>query len=250
VKIDVFFTPFALGASDLGGRTVVVVDVLRATTTIAVALANGAKAVLPAGTTEEALRIAQNLERDAVILAGERKSERIPGFALGNSPTEFGPQVVGGKTIVMSTTNGTGAFVAAQAAREVIACAAVNFSTVVERCRTVLAERGDLVILCAGAEKQFALEDGFAAGRLAKLLLPEGGARSVSINDGAVASLELARHYGERWGRALKASAHGRELAALGFRADLETCAAQDTHPVLPLYADRRITAYRPSSEG
>ena len=250
MKLDVVFTPQALGPNDLAGRTVVVVDILRATTTIAVALANGAKAVLPAGTTEEAMRIAQNLERDAVVLAGERKSERIPGFALGNSPAEFGPEVVTGKTIVMSTSNGTAALIAAQAAREVVACAAVNFSVVAERCRAVLAEHGDLVILCAGADRQFALEDAFAAGRLTKLLLPEGGAKHVTVNDGAVAALELARHYGERWGRALRASAHGRELAALGFRADLDACAAQDTHPVLPLYADRRITAYRPANEG
>jgi 2-phosphosulfolactate phosphatase len=249
VRIDVVFIPQSLGANDLANRTVVVVDVLRATTAIAVALANGAKAVLPAATTEEALRIAQNLERDSVVLAGERKSERIPGFALGNSPAEFAADVVGGKTIVMSTTNGTVAFVSTQGAREVIACAAVNFSVVAERCRAALAEHGDLVILCAGSERRFALEDAFAAGRLTKALLPEG-AKGVSINDAALASLELARHFGERWGRALKASAHGRELAELGFRADLEACAAQDTHPVLPLYADRRITANRPSNEG
>ncbi len=250
MRIEVVFMPQSLGANDLAGRTVVVVDILRATTTIAVALANGAKAVLPAGTTEEALRIAQNLERDAVVLAGERKSERIAGFALGNSPAEFGPEVVTGKTIVMSTTNGTAAFIAAQGAREVIACAAVNFSTVVARCRAVLAEQGELVILCAGSERRFALEDAFAAGRLTKVLLPEGGAKQLDVNDAALAALELARHFGERWGRALKASTHGRELAELGFRADLDACAAQDTHPVLPLYADRRITAYRPSNEG
>ncbi len=250
MKIEVAFTPTALGQNDLNGRSVVVVDVLRATTTIAVALHNGAKAILPAGTTEEALRITQNLERDAVVLAGERKSERIPGFALGNSPSEFTAEVVGGKTIVMSTTNGTAALVAAQAAREVMACAAVNFSAVAERCRAVLAEHGDLVILCSGAERRFALEDAFAAGRLTKALLPEGGTQVVEINDSAVAALELARHFGERWLRALKASSHGRELVALGFKADLDFCAAQDTHPVLPMYADRRITAYRAPHEG
>ena len=250
MKIDVIFAPHALGPADLAGRTVVVLDILRATTTIAVALANGAKAVLPAGSTEEALRIAQNLERDAVVLAGERKSARIPGFALGNSPAEFGPEVVTGKTIVMTTTNGTQALIAAQGAREVIVGAAVNFSAVAERARAALATHGDLVILCAGVEKQFALEDAFAAGRLTKVLLPEGGLRRVTVNDGAVAALEIARHYGERWLRALKASAHGRELAELGFRTDLEACAAQDTHPVLPLYADRRITAHRPPNEG
>ena len=250
MKIDVVFAANAVAPADLAGRTVVVVDVLRATTTIAVALANGAKAVLPAGSTDEALRIAQNLEHDAVVLAGERKSVRIPGFALGNSPAEFGPEAVAGKTIVMTTSNGTAALIAAQGAREVIAAAAVNFTTVVQRARAALEQHGDLVILCAGGDKQFALEDAFAAGRLAKVLLPAGGLRRVTVNDGAVAALELARHYGEHWMRALRASAHGRELVELGFRADLETCAAQDTHPVLPLYADRRITAYRPSNEG
>ncbi len=250
MKIDVIFAPNAVTPADLAGRTVVVVDVLRATTTIAVALANGAKAVLPAGSTDEALRIAQNLERDAVVLAGERKSVRIPGFALGNSPAEFGPEAVAGKTIVMTTTNGTAALIAAQGAREVMAAAPVNFTTVVQRARAALEQYGELVILCAGGDKQFALEDAFAAGRLTKVLLPDGGLRRVTVNDGAVAALELARHYGERWMRALRASAHGRELVELGFRADLEACAAQDTHPVLPLYADRRITAYRPSNEG
>jgi 2-phosphosulfolactate phosphatase len=250
VKVDVVYTPSAVTPADLAGRTVVVIDVLRATTTIAVALANGAKAVLPAGSTEEAMRIAQNLERDTVILAGERKSVRIEGFALGNSPAEFGPDVVGGKTVVMTTTNGTQALIGAQGAREVMTAAAVNFSAVVARARAALEQHGELVLLCAGGDKQFALEDAFAAGRLTKAVLPEGGLRRVALNDGAVASLELARHYGERWVRALRASAHGRELVELGFRSDLEACAAQDAYPVLPLYADRRITANRVANEG
>lgn len=250
MKLEVVFAPNAIAPADVAGRTVVVVDILRATTSIAVALANGAKAVLPAASTEEALRIAQNLERDAVVLAGERKSARIPGFALGNSPAEFGAEAVAGKTIVMTTSNGTQALIAAQGAREVIAAAAVNFSAVVARARAALEQHGELLILCAGGDRQFALEDAFAAGRLAKVLIPEGGLETVEVNDGVLASLEVARHFGERWGRALKASSHGRELAALGFRADLDACAAQDTHPVLPLYADRRVTAYRPPNEG
>jgi 2-phosphosulfolactate phosphatase len=250
VKIDVVYAPAGVTPADVAGRSVVVVDILRATTTIAVALTNGARAVLPAGSTDEALRIVQNLERDAVILAGERKALRIPGFALGNSPAEFGAETVAGKTIVMTTSNGTQALIAAQGAREVVAMAAVNFSAVVARARAALEQHGELLVLCAGGEKQYALEDAFAAGRLAKVLLPAGGQRRVELNDGAVAALELARHFGERWLRALRASAHGRELARLGFRADLETCAAQDTHPVLPLYSDRRITAYRQAQEG
>ena len=245
MRIDVAFAPLAITPADVAGRTVVVVDILRATTCIAVALTNGAKAVLPAASSDEALRIAQNLERDAVVLAGERKSLRIPGFALGNSPGEFTTAAVGGKTVVMTTSNGTQALIAAQGAREVIAGAAVNFSAVVARARAALQDHGQLLVLCGGGDRQFALVDAFAAGRLTKVLLPEGGLKQVEVNDGALAALELARHYGERWGRALKASTHGRELAALGFRTDLEACATQDSHPVLPLYADRRITAHR-----
>ena len=250
MKIDVFFSPAGVTPEDVRGRSVVVVDVLRATTTIAVALHHGAKAVLPAGSTEEALRLAANLEKDGMVLAGERKSLRIPGFALGNSPLEFTPETVGGKTVVLATTNGTPAFIAAQGAREVVALAAVNFGAVVQKCRQVMEQHADLVVLCAGRERQFSLEDAFAAGRLIKVLLPEGGLRRVTVNDGALASLEIARHFGERWLRAFRASVHGRALAELGFREDLRLCAQENTHPVLPHYADRRITAHRAPDQG
>ena len=249
MRIDVFFTPVGFTPPDVQGRTVVVIDVLRATTTIAVALHHGAKAVVPASETEEALRIAQTLGDD-VLLAGERKSVRIPGFGLGNSPLEFTADAVQHKTIILTTTNGTPALIAAQGAREVIVMAAVNFNTVVTHCRAALEQHGELLILCAGREKQFALEDAFAAGRLTKVLLPQGGLRRVRVNDAGIASLELARHYGERWLRAFRSSTHGQALAELGFREDLKACAMEDTHPVLPIYADRRVTAHRASHEG
>jgi len=250
MKIDVFFSPVGVNPPDVQGKSIVVIDVLRATTTIAVAVHNGARAVVPAGSTEEALRIAQNLERDDVLLAGERKSVRIPGFGLGNSPAEFTAEAVQGKTVVLTTTNGTPALIAAQGAREVVAGAAVNFEAVVTWARTALDQHGELLVLCAGRERQFALEDAFAAGRLVKVLLPEGGLRRVKVNDGALASLEIARHYGERWLRAFRASSHGQALAELGFRDDLRACAEENTHPVLPVYADRRVTAHRPPHEG
>jgi len=250
VKIDVFFLPQGLQPADLAGRTVVVLDVLRATTSIVVALAEGAKAVLPAASTEEALRLAQNLERDDVVLAGERRSQRVPGFPLGNSPAEFTGDAVRGKTVVLATTNGTPTLVAAVGGKEVIVGAAVNFAVTVQRAKAALDTSGDLVVLCAGQDKQFALEDAFAAGKLVKALLPEGGLKTVEVNDAALAALDVARHYGEKWLRAFKASAHGRALAAQGFAGDLKFCATENTHAVLPLYADRRVTAHRPAPEG
>src|SRR5260370_30112279 len=107
MEIDVPFTPLGLGAGDLAGRGIVVIEVVRATTTIVTALANGAKAVIPAATSEEAVRLASNLEKDGVLLAGERKSLKIEGFALGNSPREMVPAVVAGKTNGLAPTNRT-----------------------------------------------------------------------------------------------------------------------------------------------
>src|SRR5207253_757576 len=159
MKIDVYFTPLGLGAGDLGGRGIVVIDVLRATTTIVTALANGAKAVIPAATSEEAVRLASHLEKDGVLLAGERRSVKIDGFALGNSPREMTPAAVAGKTIVLATTNGTPALVAAQGGEPVLVGAPANFRALGEHARRLLATRGDLVIICAGREKQFAIED-------------------------------------------------------------------------------------------
>src|SRR5438094_475081 len=86
MKIDVYFTPLGLPAGDLAGRGVVVIDVLRATTTIVSALASGAKAIVPAASSEEAVRMTAKLEKDGFVLAGERKFLPIPGFSLGNSP--------------------------------------------------------------------------------------------------------------------------------------------------------------------
>jgi 2-phosphosulfolactate phosphatase len=240
MKIDVYFTPLGLNAGDLSGRGVVVVDILRATTSIVTALANGAKAVVPAATSEEAVRLTANLEKNGYVLAGERKSLRIEGFALGNSPREMTPEAVGGKTIYLATTNGTPALVATQGGEPVLVAAAVNFSAVAEQARTLFAARGDLVIVCAGREKQFALEDAYAAGRLVKAI--RKGRRSVALNDGAAVALELATRYAG-WGNALDASDAARQLREVDLADDVAFSAKADRFTVVPTYVDRRIVA-------
>src|SRR2546425_11964196 len=127
MKIDVHFTPLGLVAGDLAGRGVVVVDALRATTTIVTALANGAKAVIPAATSEEAVRLASNLEKDGVVLAGGRRSVKIEGFGLGNSPREMTAAAGAGKTIVRATTHGPPALVATAGRGPRLAGAPANF---------------------------------------------------------------------------------------------------------------------------
>src|SRR2546429_1127966 len=164
MKIDVYYTPLGLNSGDLTGRAVVVIDVLRASSTIVTALAAGAKAIVPAASSEEAVRLTSNLEKNGIVLAGERRSLKIEGFGLGNSPREMTPENVGGKTLFLATTNGTPALLSAQGGDPVMVAAALNFSAVAERARGLFAQRGELVIVCAGREKQFALEDAYTAG--------------------------------------------------------------------------------------
>jgi len=114
MTLDVFFAPAGLATQEVAGRPVFVVDVLRATTVICAALSRGARAVVPVATVEEASRLAQTLGPDAAVLVGERHGEPIEGFDLGNSPIEVTEQRVRGKTLVMTTTNGTGALLATQ----------------------------------------------------------------------------------------------------------------------------------------
>ncbi len=239
MKIDVYFTPLGLNAGDLAGRGVVVIDVLRATSSIVTALSAGAKAIIPAATSEEAVRLTANLEKDGIVLAGERRMIKIEGFGLGNSPREMTREAVGGKTVFLATTNGTPALVAAQGGDPVLVAAALNFSAVAERARAVFAERGDLVIICAGREKQFALEDAYTAGRLVKAV--KKGSRKVALNDAAQVSLDLAGQHGG-WQDAFDSSDAARQLAETGLGADVAYCAHPDRFTVVPVYADRRIT--------
>ncbi|HEX6645210.1 MAG TPA: 2-phosphosulfolactate phosphatase [Gemmatimonadales bacterium] len=239
--IEVAFTPLALGPAEVTGRTVFVIDVLRATTTICAALANGARAVIPAASGEEAVRLAHSLGEDAV-LAGERGCVRMPGFALGNSPLEMTREAVQGKLVVQTTTNGTAALLAVQHARAVHAAAAVNLGASAERLREAAAGEEAVLVVCAGREGKFALDDAYTAGRLLTAALGERPARR-RLGDAAMASIALARRLGPRWERPLRLSAAGRELVRRGFAADVAEAAKMDAYPVLPLFHDRRLTA-------
>jgi 2-phosphosulfolactate phosphatase len=239
MRIDVHFTPLGLNPGDLSGRGIVVLDVLRATTTVITALANGAKAVIPAATSEDAVRLASNLEKDGVLLAGERKSLKIEGFALGNSPLEMTPEVVAGKTIVLATTNGTPALVASQGGDPVLVGAPANFAALTARAREALADRGELVIVCAGRERQFALEDAYTAGRLVKAV--KKGHRKIELNDAARAALVLIDAY-DGWADALAGTVAARLLTEANLGADVAFCAKPNRFGAVPQYAERRIT--------
>jgi 2-phosphosulfolactate phosphatase len=239
MRIDVYFTPLGPKDGDLTGRGVIVIDVLRATTTIVTALANGAKAVVPAASSEEAVRLTANLEKNGYLLAGERKALKIEGFQLGNSPREMTAPVVRGKTIYLATTNGTPALVAAQGAELVLIGAAVNFKAVVNRARSHFEARGEVAIICAGRERQFAREDAYTAGRLVKAL--KRGVKKVALNDAGEVAVALTRLYGG-WADAFEGTAAARQLSDADLADDVTFAAKQDRFGTVPIYAERRIT--------
>ena len=247
MRIDVFFGPAGLTASDVAGRVVVVIDVLRASTTIATALANGARAVIPVESTEDVVNRAKAFERSEVKLAGERQMRPIPGFDLGNSPREFTREVVEGKTVLLSTTNGTTAIASLQGPRDVVIGSYVNFSAVLAMLRAALRGGTDIAILCAGRDKQFSLEDAACAGRFAHHAMRRR--TDVAVNDAAFASMLIDRRYSDNLMRLFSASAHGRALSEAGYGDDLADCAAIDSYPIIPLYQDRQITKLGPERE-
>lgn len=247
MRIDVLFGAQQLTPQDTQGRIVAVIDVLRASTTMAVALANGARAIIPAESPDAAVTRSKQLERGAFLLAGERRMLKMDGFDLGNSPREHTRDVVEGKTVLLSTTNGTKALLAVQGARDVVVASYVNLTAVSTMLRTALRGGADITIVCAGQDRQFALEDAGCAGRYVAHVSKR--LTGIDVNDAALAATLIDKKYGDNILRLFNTAAHGRALSAAGFVDDLAVCAAVDSYPVIPVYQDRQITMLGPDRE-
>jgi len=200
----------------------VILDILRASTTLTVALANGAAAVLPIATVEEALR--QRAARSGALACGERDGLKCEGFDLGNSPLEYTPGRVQGQTLVFASTNGSRLMLLAARARRRVLGAFVNAAAVVE----AIAREPHVTLMCAGKQGRFCLEDAACAGLLCERLAARGARL-----DGAAARFArtLAPRDADETRRLLEGSAHGRDLRALGpaFARDVVACAALDS---------------------
>jgi 2-phosphosulfolactate phosphatase len=238
-SIDVLLAP-PWPADALRGMHVAVVDVLRATTTIATALANGAAGVIPVAEPEDAIALGNRLGRDRVLFGGERDSLRITGFDLDNSPASFTAAALAGKTVVLTTTNGTRALRAVANAASVRTAALVNRTAVAD---ALAHEDGDVVIVCAGNANGFALEDALGAGALVDTLLTLTG--EVELCDGARAAALLYRAVAGRLADAVASADHAQALAEKGFAGDVTRCAALDTLTVVPTLRDGVLVAMR-----
>jgi 2-phosphosulfolactate phosphatase len=219
MRTHVAFTPAEEVAAPVG----IVVDVLRATSTITQALAAGYERVLCCSEVEEARAVAE-AEGDAV-LAGERKTVRIDGFDFGNSPREF--LVPAADTVVLTTTNGTRLLLAAAARCELVLVGSLlNLGAVVAAARA--AGVPDVVVLCAGVLGELALDDAYCAGRIASALDGEPA-------DSAAAAMRLAASF-DSHEAGLDASQSARNLHGSGLHADIEFCAQESILDVVPRF--------------
>jgi len=232
MRISVAPVPQEFAGGDTG-TGVVVVDVFRASTTIVAALAGGARFVLPVTDVEQAMRLAEPYAENEVLLGGERDCQRIEGFQLGNSPREYTREVVAGKVVIFTTTNGTQALAATKDSGAVFVGCFINFSAVAD----AVAGLEAVTVLCAGSGGRLSLEDFACAGGLVARLAK----RTAQLDDAALAARAAYRTLKDDLARMLVSTEHARRLAGLGFRADLEFALKVDSIPVVPRLHDGRI---------
>jgi 2-phosphosulfolactate phosphatase len=251
-ELNVFNLPSQVAAEELAGSAVIVIDLLRATTTICFALAAGATEVVPFREIEEARDAAREAGRENVVLGGERKGLLIEGFDLGNSPAEFTSKRVAGKRVFLTTTNGTRALHHARMARRVIVGSIVNLSAVAASVK----DEPRAAILCAGTDGQETHEDILTAGAIVNQLCDKPGMVDVRLNDAAAfagaewskvrTKAKLAnRDLRDQLAVELLETLGGRNCIEVGNGEDLRDCADIDRFSIVPELdvAKWRITA-------
>jgi 2-phosphosulfolactate phosphatase len=179
-----------------------------------------------------------------VLLAGEQGGEAIAGFHFGNSPAEFTPARVAGRTVVLTTTNGTAAMLRAAGGAVAGLAALTNLSAAA---RWALEQGRDISILCAGDNRAFSLEDAVCAGLLVARLAD--GAPGAVLSEGAQAALGLGRHYESRLGQIGEDSRWARRLLHLGRGADVASCLRADVSLVVPVFVAGGFVPRRPAAE-
>ncbi len=230
-------SPMGLGEDEPRGRVAVVIDVIRASTTIVTALDAGARRVLPVESTGDAKARSEALGPARALLCGERGGRPIPGFDLGNSPLEFTRERVEDRDIVITTSNGTRALARSRGAEAVLVACLVNLEAV----REELVRRGrPVLVVCAGRGGRVGLDDVWCAGLLVERLRET---ESFEADDGARVALETARGLGAPSAEALAATEAGAALVRIGFGTDLERCASLDASGTVPTLTGEGLVA-------
>ncbi len=234
--IDVLVLPQLGSNRDQVNKRVVVLDILRATSTIVTALNNGAAEVIPVQEYDEALNLVRSIGRNICLLGGERKGYKIEGFDMGNSPLEYTRERVEGKKVILCTTNGTKAIKAFQNAAEVMIGSYLNMNRLVDY---LSKDPQDLTIVCSGREGNLCLEDLACAGMITRLVSEE---LAVDLTDAAKVALFTAKQNSRvSLEKFISGTEHGRYLKEIGMGNDLKICTALNSSPILPRFQGGKI---------
>ncbi len=236
MRVEVFLSGGSVLPDDVRGRTVIVIDVLRASTTIATALSNGARAVIPVGDMAEAGKMVANLDPASYRLGGERDGVPIEGYHFGNSPREYSRDAIGDRTVILLTTNGSGAIVRCAEAAEVLVGGFVNAEAVAAHARKA---GRDVVIVCAGWRNRISLEDTLCAGLFLDLVW--GEAVPGIMTDSAYIAWTMYRAERHDLLGPIQRCNHAKRLEGLGYGEDVAICARRDTLPLVPVYREGRL---------
>lgn len=220
----------------LKDKNVIILDVLRATTTMSIALSNGAKEIIPTENIATAVRVAKGSKNS--ILCGERNGKVVDGFTLGNSPLEYTNEEIKDKSLIFSTTNGTIAIIKSKFAKNCLLCSFVNISAIVDHVNSI---DEDFIIICSGKLNDFCLEDAVCAGMLLNKL---NVGRNLEMKDSEIATMHLCNDLAmlmntpsqDKILKMFHLSEHGKYLASIGFEKDLEICSKIDSYPSIPIF--------------
>ncbi len=229
MRLEVLPTLETITRSKVENKTCIVIDVFRATSTMVTAIYNGCGRIIPSATIEKTRELARDLGPE-VLTGGERKGRPIAGFNLGNSPREYNKETIAGKTVVMSTTNGTRAIkMAAKYDSPVLIGSMLNARATARRACEL---GGDITIVCAGTMGRLSLEDTLAAGTIIREILREDSGVRLRF-DHALLAYRLSLSYGDRPDKGLYEAYNAWRLTTLGKERDIHWCARLNIYPIV-----------------
>jgi 2-phosphosulfolactate phosphatase len=234
MKVDVSFTVDELQYHGKNDKIGVVIDVLRATTTVVTAFKNGCASFTPITSLEKAREVAKSYEEGEVLLGGAKKGVRPEGFDLGNAPDDYSTELVKGKNIIFTSSNGTKAMYGLQNTKEVLIASFLNISAV---CKEIASLDTDTLIACSGDFGLFSLGDTVCAGMIIHKL-GEMRAAVLERSDTASVAETLYKIHQDDIRNMLLNSEWGQYLIGIGQGKDIDTCAQIDICTVVPRFRD------------
>lgn len=228
MQVNVISSVNEARGDDFLNKTVIVIDVLRATSTIVTALAHGCSGIVPAETVQQA----KQLQEPRDLLGGERFCKKIAGFHYGNSPLEYrSPEIIGNR-VILTTTNGTRAIQKSLRADHVIAGSLLNAKACAKKAVELQRE---VAIVCAGTQDEFSLEDGLCAGLIVREFLQQVDREAQGVNDLGLAMLHAFTHAETSLEHTLLACFNGKKLCRMGLQADVSFCAQVNAYDLVPV---------------